>query len=197
MMFRIKVLLHFVILLVSQTHATIKYKVQSVDCNSKVSLECENGTTKKFSAVAWYKMVSGKDNFLVRMEKGQRAENYSNDTRMTLSKNKSLIISTVTPKDSGLYQCKIYASVGGANAISGVNLTVRECVETTLMTTFMTSVTAVTHSSTGPQLQVDHHDVLPVTWSIGVFLVVVVCKIALSLIAVKVRTMCASASVNA
>ncbi|KAJ4942769.1 hypothetical protein JOQ06_005666 [Pogonophryne albipinna] len=152
----------------------------SASCQEDVSLPCPV-VGSDFVSVTWYKQRieqhkrgilrwSSKDKSTPEFFKSNRSVHYDQDY--------SLLISAVTPTDSGTYECEVGARVGGRNKKVEVKLDVSACVTPAVRT----PVTPVPNTTSDLcRLQVQE---LPVLWSAVVYGTVGLAKIVLSIIIV-------------
>ncbi|KAK9515068.1 hypothetical protein VZT92_025739 [Zoarces viviparus] len=170
----------------------VHYATQSqteikANCSEDVPVMCPGVDTDSmdFLSVAWYKV-----NKLNKTKVGIIRRGKDNKTRLyntirspnpSFGEKHSLVIPSVTPEDSGTYECEISATVGQQNQNHEVHLTVHECVTPT--DTTMTTVL----NTTQPVLScANQEEDMPVMWSIVGYTVVGLTKIVLSLISIWV-----------
>ncbi|XP_033971423.1 uncharacterized protein LOC117470689 isoform X2 [Trematomus bernacchii] len=166
----------------------------SASCRDDVSLTCPD-VGSDFVSVTWYKRIdqdkcgilrwSSKDKSKPEFFKSNRSVHYDYD------QDYSLLISAVTPVDSGTYECEVGARVGYQNTKVEVKLDVSACV-TPAVPTPVTPVTPAVRTPVTPvpnttfdhcRLQVQE---LPVLWSAVVYGTVGLAKIVLSIIIVLI-----------
>uniref|UniRef100_A0A3Q3KWY2 Si:dkey-109a10.2 n=1 Tax=Mastacembelus armatus TaxID=205130 RepID=A0A3Q3KWY2_9TELE len=155
------------------------------DCAGDVSLQCPgvDFDSINFISVTWYKISNKTKHGIIRRSKADSSIQSYNYTRETMFGEKySLLLRSVTPEDSGSYECSISANIGGQNQNLKVDLTVHVCATQDHLTT-MTSVFNMTESTLPCHKQVDD---LPVKWSILGFVAVGLTKIILCLISIWV-----------
>ncbi|XP_040008803.1 uncharacterized protein LOC120803881 [Xiphias gladius] len=151
-------------------------------CNDNVSLECPGGDidSMDFLSVTWYKLNSDKKHGIVRRGKDDTVtQHYTFRRTAKFGEKYSLFLPSVTPEDSGDYDCSISANIGGQNLNFKVQLTVHECLTQAEVTT----VTTVTQS-TPPCHKQDEE--LPVMWIIIGYVPVALVKIISCLISIWV-----------
>ncbi|XP_034733571.1 uncharacterized protein LOC117948165 [Etheostoma cragini] len=163
-------------------------EMQTANCDEDVILKCGGpgvGTVDFFS-VAWYKLNNKKKkNGIVRKANNNDTPQYYSFPRSPLpmfGEKHSLLLPSVTPEDSGTYECSISANVGGQNQNLQVNLTVHACATQADLTT-MTAVWNTTQSEAACHKEALD---LPVMWSIIGYLAVGLGKIVISLICIWV-----------
>ncbi|KAK5924439.1 hypothetical protein CgunFtcFv8_001305 [Champsocephalus gunnari] len=153
----------------------------SASCQEDVPLRCPE-VGSDFVSVTWYKQIDqhkcgilrwpSKDTSTPTFFKFNRSVHYDQDY--------SLLISAVTPADSGTYECEVGAKVGGQNKKVEVKLDVSACV-TPAVPTPVTPVPITTSDLCRLQVQE-----LPVLWSAVVYGTVGLAKIVLSIIIVLI-----------
>uniref|UniRef100_A0A1A7XEA2 Ig-like domain-containing protein n=1 Tax=Iconisemion striatum TaxID=60296 RepID=A0A1A7XEA2_9TELE len=168
----------------------VHYTTQSPDiqkgCREDARLTCseieDHGSGMDFIAVIWYKVE--KDNWgILRQRKGEpvdKAQKYGFHREAMMGDKYSLVLPSVTPNDSGIYECEVNAKVGGQNKRSRVQLTVHECVSPTEPTPRVNTLNVT--QSTPPCSVID----MPIAWSLAGYGAVVVIKIILSLLSIWV-----------
>ncbi|XP_065817840.1 uncharacterized protein [Labrus bergylta] len=162
-----------VLLIKSQTEIHAK-------CKEDVTLKCSDLDSMEFLSVAWYK-IDQQSHGIIRIDKGQEKPEIYNFTRPAMfGENYGLFLSSVTPEDSGIYECDISAGLGSTNKYPKVHLTVEECAtqaELTTSTNALNSTLWVSH---------EHEKDLPAMWSITGFMAMGLAKIILSVISISV-----------
>ncbi|XP_076598283.1 uncharacterized protein LOC143327684 [Chaetodon auriga] len=159
------------------------------NCNEDVLLPCPGVDTDSndFLSVTWYKLSSQRKHGIIRRGKGIEDTQYYNFTRLARFEEKhSLFLPSVTPEDSGSYECAISAHVGGQNRYLRVDLIVNVCVtqaDPTTVTNVMIMMMNTTHNH--PLYHKNVED-LPVMWSIIGYVAVALTKVFLSLISIWV-----------
>ncbi|XP_038579721.1 uncharacterized protein LOC119906229 [Micropterus salmoides] len=168
----------------------VHYATQSLpeihaSCKEDVPLKCPDVDidSMDFLSVTWYKMTNKGKSGIIRRAKGEETtQNYNFSRPARFGEKHSLFLRSVTPEDSGTYECFISANVGGQNKYLKVALTVNECTTQAELTT-MTNVLNTTHSDLPCHKQVED---LPFMWSIIGYVAVGLTKIILSLISIWV-----------
>uniref|UniRef100_A0A8C3AKS6 Si:dkey-109a10.2 n=1 Tax=Cyclopterus lumpus TaxID=8103 RepID=A0A8C3AKS6_CYCLU len=139
----------------------------------------------EFSSVAWYKHLNNTKLGIIRRGRDNKTKKYSNFVRSPkprFGEKNSLLMSGVTPEDSGTYECEISANIGGQNQNFEVHLKVNDCGKKTEMTT-MTPVL----NTTEPDLRCHKQEDMPVMWSVMGYMAVGLAKIVSSLISIWVN----------
>ncbi|XP_071777555.1 uncharacterized protein LOC139928797 [Centroberyx gerrardi] len=173
-----KIVLFIELLLVhSATQSPIEIQE---DCNEDVSLPCPGINGTNFRAVTWYKFINQKQVGIVR-KSGSRIQHFNFSRTARFGQDHSLFLPSLTPGDSGTYECGIGANVGGKNLNTKILLTVPDCVTQAYLTTVADKLN-ITDTSSCP-MRVEE---LPVMWSIIGFLLIGLAKIVLSLITIGV-----------
>lgn len=129
---------------------------------------------------------------IIRRSKGDKSGQHYNFPRNASLDNKyNLLLSNVTPEDSGTYECFIGANVGGQNRYLQVNLTVQVCVTSQAPLTTLTTMTPdnTTESALACSKQAED---LPVLWTVSGCVAVGLGKIILCLISIWVFHICSS-----
>ncbi|XP_044068552.1 uncharacterized protein LOC122883638 [Siniperca chuatsi] len=174
----------FIKLLLVHYATQIQAEIQA-SCNEDVPLKCPvvDIDSMDFLSVTWYKHNNQKKLGIIRRGKDENLTQHYNFTRSArFGEKHSLFLDSVTPEDSGTYECYISANVGGQNQNPTVVLTVNVCTTQADLTT-MTSVLNTTHSDLLCHNQVED---LPVMWSIVGYVALGLAKIILSLISIWV-----------
>ncbi|XP_070825439.1 uncharacterized protein [Chaetodon trifascialis] len=156
------------------------------NCNEDVLLTCPGVDTDSndFLSVTWYKLGSERKHGIIRRSKRIEDKRYHNFTRPArFGEKHSLFLPSVTPEDSGSYECAISAHVGGQNRYLRVDLIVSVCVTQADPTSVTDVMMNTTHN--GPLYHKNVED-LPVMWSIMGYVAVALAKVLLSLISVWV-----------
>nr|XP_046253909.1 uncharacterized protein LOC124063869 isoform X2 [Scatophagus argus] len=175
----------FFIKLLLVHYATQSPSETRANCNEDVPLQCPGVDidSMNFLSVTWYKFNNHKKHGIIRRGKGVEATQHYNFTRPArFGENYSLLLPSVTPEDSGSYECAISANVGGRNMNLKVDLIVDACATQTHLTT-TTNPVNTTHSNLHCDKQVEN---LPVLWSIMGYAAVGLIKIILSLFSIWV-----------
>ncbi|XP_068589212.1 uncharacterized protein [Cebidichthys violaceus] len=137
-----------------------------------------------FLSVAWYKVNKTKVGIIRRgTDNKTRLYKPIRSPKPRFGEKHSLVIPSVTPEDSGTYECEISAKVGQQNQNHKVQLTVNECVT---RTDTMSTMTTVLNTTQPVQLFPKQEEDMPVMWSIGGYMAVGFTKIILSLISIWV-----------
>ncbi|KAG8002465.1 hypothetical protein GBF38_014888, partial [Nibea albiflora] len=165
----------------------VRYATQSLTeiqakCNEDVTVDCPGlpSGDMNFLSLTWYKL-SEKRHGIIRFSKNEmNPQNYSFIRPARFGEKYSLFLTSVTPEDSGRYECAISANVGGKNQNLQVDLIVNECVTEAVLTTKANVLNA-----TQP-VRIYVQDDLPVMWCIIGYVAVAVCKMVLSLISIWV-----------
>ncbi|XP_040921884.1 LOW QUALITY PROTEIN: uncharacterized protein LOC121200567 [Toxotes jaculatrix] len=167
-------------------HYTTQSNVKA-SCNQDVTLTCPCPDLENldFLSVTWYKLNNLKKKRHIRRRKGEHVTNtYGYIRPAEFGKEYSLVLPSVTPNDSGTYECAISANIGGQNRNLQVHLTVDECVTQAQPKTLLNATpTLPCHN------QVED---LPVMWSIIGYVAVGFVKILLSIIIIWVIHMTSS-----
>ncbi|XP_076022832.1 uncharacterized protein LOC143013179 [Genypterus blacodes] len=108
-------------------HSATQKKLEAA-CKEDVTLPCPGALGRNFPSLIWYKFNDQRKIGIVRKAKGKPAENYNFDRSTVFGEDCSLSLNSVTPADSGTYQCVIGAIIGGKDEPYNVTLTVPECV---------------------------------------------------------------------
>uniref|UniRef100_A0A3Q3JIJ0 Ig-like domain-containing protein n=1 Tax=Monopterus albus TaxID=43700 RepID=A0A3Q3JIJ0_MONAL len=184
----------FIKLLLVHYATQSQVKVQAC-CGHKVSLKCPNVDfdTMDFVSMGWYKLNKENKDGIIRRSKGDKSGQHYNFPRNASLDNKyNLLLSNVTPEDSGTYECFIGANVGGQNRYLQVNLTVQVCVTSQAPLTTLTTMTPdnTTESALACSKQAED---LPVLWTVSGCVAVGLGKIILCLISIWVfQIICSS-----
>ncbi|XP_028309795.1 CD83 antigen [Gouania willdenowi] len=145
----------------------------SSECNQNVSLPC-SGTISSMEvfSVNWVKIDGETNQSIIRKSKSG-IQRY-NQRGAELGDEYHLLLSAVTPDDSGTYECLVKAAAGGQNVKNSVLLKVKGCA---------TSDQALLNSTptTPPSEDQDQVKDLPLVWSIFISVCVAGGKIILSL----------------
>ncbi|XP_035511967.1 uncharacterized protein LOC118323980 [Morone saxatilis] len=153
-------------------------------CDEDVQLKCpslESGLTD-FLSVTWYKFNQSKRGIIRRGKNDKVPQSYNFPRPASFGEKHSLLLTRVTPEDSGNYECSISANVGGQNQYDKVILNVNVCATQADLTT-VTNVLNTTHyDSLCHKPAVD----LPVMWTITGYVAVGLAKIILSIISIWV-----------
>lgn len=168
----------------------VHYTTQSqtyyrADCNTDVSLKCSDNIGMNFISIAWYKFINKKKCGIIRRGPGINSTQRYNFTRPTEFGESfgSLFLPSVTPEDSGIYECAISANIGGQNLNHEINLTVHACMTQPNLTTRTNAL----NTTQEPDLPCPQNDKdLPVMWCIFGYVAVGITKIILSLISIWV-----------
>ncbi|XP_040927574.1 uncharacterized protein LOC121202353 isoform X2 [Betta splendens] len=110
----------------------VHYAVQiqtEVKCSEDVTLTCPDVDFNKlnFISVTWYKIHNEKRSGIIRKGKGAEfAQPYNVSRQVSIGEDYSLFMATVTPGDSGRYECCVNAIVGGQNLYRQVDLHVHD-----------------------------------------------------------------------
>ncbi|TKS76697.1 hypothetical protein D9C73_010787 [Collichthys lucidus] len=132
-----------------------------------------------FLSLTWYKL-SEKRHGIIRFSKnGMSPQNYSFIRPARFGEKYSLFLTSVTPEDSGIYECAISANVGGQNQNLQVNLKVHACVTDADLTTKANVLNATQPN----RISVQAED-LPLMWTIIGYVAVAIGKMVLSLISI-------------
>ncbi|KAE8292892.1 hypothetical protein D5F01_LYC07985 [Larimichthys crocea] len=166
----------------------VRYATQSLaeiraNCNEDVTLDCPGlpSGDMNFLSLTWYKL-SEKRHGIIRFSKnGMSPQNYSFIRPARFGERYSLFLTSVTPEDSGSYECAISANVGGQNQNLQVNLIVHECVTEADLTTKANVLNATQPN----RIYVQPED-LPLMWAIIGYVAVAIGKMVLSLISIWV-----------
>lgn len=174
-------------------HYTTTTSVQEIhaNCPEQAVLECTSDDldTWSFLSVSWYKLHSGTNQGIIRKGKGESKTTFlSPDHKARFGENYSLLLPSVTPDDSGTYECAISAKLGGRNQHFKVNLIVNACATQADLTTQLTTAN-LTNTTNWDQLHNTPAEELPVMWTAIIYLAVALTKVILSLIAI--RLLCA------
>ncbi|XP_054465784.1 uncharacterized protein LOC129100230 [Anoplopoma fimbria] len=165
-------------------YATLSRPQIYANCNEDATVMCPvlDIDSMDFMSVAWYKINQTKIG-IIRKGKDNKTMRYSNFIRSIkprFGEKHSLLIPSVTPEDSGTYECEISANIGGQNQYLEVQLTVYECE------TDMTTITTVLNATLPNLLCHKPEEDIPVMWSILGYSAVGFVKIILSLISIQV-----------
>lgn len=131
-------------------HAAQTGAEQTADCHEDVSLPCPGASTTPFISVTWYKVCpsfaasfhllhavvgdacisvlkfhkGSKEGVITKHRGLMEPRVYSPSRRVVFGQEYSLTLLSVTPEDSGAYECAINADIGGRNQNSRVVLVV-------------------------------------------------------------------------
>nr|XP_055024417.1 uncharacterized protein LOC129414397 isoform X3 [Misgurnus anguillicaudatus]XP_055024418.1 uncharacterized protein LOC129414397 isoform X3 [Misgurnus anguillicaudatus] len=140
------------------------------NCNDVIRLPCKaTSRTNKYRYSMWYKVIK-QERIAIIKKKNYNISTYNNYSA-SLGDKETLVLHSVNPLDSGVYECYLAADVGGQNVESSVRLNISEC---TYLTT-LRPTTAPCH-----ELQ------LPVSWVLLGFSLISLVKIILCIVSVGV-----------
>ncbi|KAK5864234.1 hypothetical protein PBY51_001193 [Eleginops maclovinus] len=167
-------------------HSAVQSLSVQASCRENVSLKCQEVGSEfgsEFISVTWYKLIHQNKCGILRWgSKDKKKPQFFIKFNRTVhsDQNYSLLISAVTPADSGTYQCEVGAMIGGQNKRNEVKLDVSECVTPAVWAT-PTPVPNATSDLSSTQV----HE-LPVLWSAVIYGIACIAKIALSIISVLI-----------
>ncbi|KAM9350799.1 uncharacterized protein ABDE67_008097 [Symphorus nematophorus] len=140
-----------------------------------------------FLSVTWYQISNQKKHGIIRKGKADDSiQNYNFTRPASFGEEYSLLLTRVTPEDSGIYECAISANVGGQNINRQVELIVHDVCVTHVTKAELTTVPSVLNVTQPSRLCQKQFKDLPVMWSIIGYVLVGLAKIILSLISIWV-----------
>ncbi|XP_042347869.1 uncharacterized protein LOC121947054 [Plectropomus leopardus] len=153
------------------------------DCHENVSVMCPGFEidTVNFISLAWYKFNNTMKHGIIRKGRDNIIQDYGfpRSPKPQFGKKHSLLLTSVTPEDSGTYECDISANVGGRNLNLHVNLKVNDCATQTELTTTTSASNTTLHCK-------GYGEDFPVKWGIVGYVAVGLTKIVLSLVTIGV-----------
>ncbi|KAJ8369881.1 hypothetical protein SKAU_G00099090 [Synaphobranchus kaupii] len=123
----------------------------NAECGENITLPCDaTRHAKQYRSVTWYKFHSNIRTGII-MKVGDKEKLFRTAKMAKFGEGESLLVPSVRPEDSGVYECRLAAYIGDENKESKLHLNVSECVTPT-GTTVTPTGTTVTPIGTTPAL---------------------------------------------
>nr|XP_015220164.1 PREDICTED: uncharacterized protein LOC107079557 isoform X4 [Lepisosteus oculatus]XP_015220165.1 PREDICTED: uncharacterized protein LOC107079557 isoform X4 [Lepisosteus oculatus] len=104
------------------------------DCNTEATLPCTAvQRATQYRSVHWYKVDGNRTGILRKTN--NKVSLYASAKEAKLGPGEALVLPSVKPEESGIYQCSLYAVLGHRNQDSLITLKVEECVTSIMSTT--------------------------------------------------------------